>query len=59
MHLKDIQYGGLANVGAKAHLLKDKLPPICVIYLKITFSLQIRVLIYETQIRQYEATILP
>ena len=27
INLKDILYGGLANVGAKAQLLNDKLPP--------------------------------
>ena len=55
MNLKDIPYGGLANVGAKAHLLNDKLPPsLCYLpqdYILITNE---RVLIYETQIRQYE-----
>ena len=55
MNLKDIPYGGLDNMGAKAHLLNDKLP-LSLCYLPKDYILikKKRVLIYETQRRQYE-----
>ena len=55
MNLKDIPYGGLDNVGAKAHLLNDKLP-LSLYYLPKNYILitNKRVLIYETQRMQYE-----
>ena len=55
MNLKDIPYGGLDNVGDKAHLLKYKLL-LSLCYLPKDYNLitKKRVLIYKTARRQYE-----